>query len=241
MASLRDTHKSVQFLGIKNAVLAYRNCGLPNWAIVCGNDFLECYEDNNIEEGAGMLTTYLDALAKSQSNGIYQLRVYEKVPKGGKIRIKTESDRSFRFTLQEERSSSLSGEAREILERLERIEARQAVEINDLAGEEKKTEGIGAMLSGLMDQPEVKQALGIGIAKIIEMFITPLTGMNMNQFNNQPAAIGNAGDPDEQVKKVQAAIEILWKVDNKLGDHLAAIAEIAARNPQKYHSLIAML
>jgi hypothetical protein len=234
-------NRSVQFLGVKNAVRAYKNMGIPNWAVVCGNDLLECYEDNNLEAGMALLTTYLTELAANRSNGYYSLRVYDDLPKNGRIRIKTEAARSFRFSLSEEKSSDTQLN-REILERLERIESRQAVEMNDTEGEEKKDNSIGAMLSGLMETPEIKQAIGAGIAKVIEMFLKPITGMERNFAAPQPAAIGNAENPGaDQVQKVQSAIEILWQVDPYLGDHLQSIASIAQTNPKKYQSLVMML
>lgn len=214
--------------------------GIANWAVVCGNDLLECYEDNNLEAGTALLTTYLSELAANRSNGFYSLRVYDDLPKNGRIRIKTEAARSFRFSLSEEKSTDTQLN-REILERLERIETRQAVEMNDPDGEEKKDNAIGAFLSGLMEEPAIKQAIGAGLAKIIDLFMKPLNPMQQNVFQ-QPAAIGSAeNDAPDQVQKVQSAIEILWQVDPQLGDHLQSIATIAQTNPGKYKTLVSML
>lgn len=231
-------NRSVQFLGVKNAVRAYKNMGIANWAVVCGNDLLECYEDNNLEAGTALLTTYLSELAANRSNGFYSLRVYDDLPKNGRIRIKTEAARSFRFSLSEEKSTDTQVN-REILERLERIEARQAVEMTE-DPDEKKDNSIGAFLSGLMEEPAIKQAIGAGLAKIVDLFMKPLNPMQSNY--TQPAAIGNAETGgNDQVQKVQSAIEILWQVDPQLGDHLQSIAAIAQTNPKKYQTLVSML
>lgn len=241
MAVGPDKKQSVQFLGIKNTIRAYKNVGIPNWALVCGDNLLEAYEDGDMEVGTRFLSKFLDELSLSQSNAYYQLRLYDDLPAKGKIRLRTEAARSFRFTLQEERGVAMDS-SHELRERLERLEAKQALETSEDA-QDIKDNSIGAMISGLMEEPSIKQALGQGIALLIDKFLKPLTGMDYRpQYTQAPAAIGSADINQEgQVAKVQSAIETLWQVDQLLGDHLTAIAKIAEKDPAKYHKLIGML
>jgi hypothetical protein len=236
---------SIQFMGVTQVIRAYSNMKVPSWSVCAGKDILQAWSGNSMDAGEKMLSQYLDLLSEGESRGVYTLRIYDKAPK--EIRSNTEYYRSFRFMLQD--PSGFTGNRfgagiEKVIERLDRIEARQAL----IESEEEKEETVGGVqgfLSGLLENDQVKQALGAGIAKVIELITQPLLNMNQNQSAlPQPAAIGNAGGAElaqDQIAKVEQALATLANIDPKLGDHLQAIADIAATNPNKYNTLIGML
>jgi len=237
---------SVQFRGTANVVKAFENLGVPRWAVFQKNNLNEKYEGNDLTEGVETLQQFLSLLERSQTNAIYTLKTYEDLPENKIIKPSTECDRSFNFQLWEnERFESPYSQYKnrqldEITQRLDRMEAL-AVADND---NEHETEGeavggFGLMgyLNKLLENPVVQQKLGAVIGTWIDKIMPAAEPQQ-----SYPVAInGVQPDANDQVQKIQAAIDVLFSVDPLLGDHLEHLAKVAKNNPGKYNNLISML
>lgn len=50
-----------------------------------------------------------------------------------------------------------------------------------------------------------------------------------------------SGGEDQELQKLNQAVQILFPLDPLLGSHLMRLATVAQRDPQKYNNLISML
>lgn len=91
--------KSVQFTQQDHVIEAYTLRGVPMFAIFQGSQLLTKYEGSDIDEGAELLSQFLQML--SGSAAIYTLAVYEEIEKGQRISIKTPYHGSFNFRFQD--------------------------------------------------------------------------------------------------------------------------------------------
>ena len=91
--------KSVQFTQQDHVIDAYTLRGVPMYAIFQGAQLLTKYEGSDIDEGAELLSQFLQML--SGSAAIYTLAVYEEIAKGQRISIKTPYHGSFNFRFQD--------------------------------------------------------------------------------------------------------------------------------------------
>jgi hypothetical protein len=99
------------------------------------------------------------------------------------------------------------------------------------------------MISGILEMPNVKQALSLKLIGLIDKIVP----MNIGGGPRAAAIAGIEGqgiksllDADQQ-QKVQQAVNILCSRDAKLGDHLMGIANIALNDPGQYTMLTGML
>jgi hypothetical protein len=241
--------EAVQFVGKESVVEAFGNLGVPNWAIFHGKRLIEKYEGLPGEEpdavAAGdALSEFLIMLSRSNTSTIYRLCTYEDFKQGNKIKPSTECDRSFNFKLFDPMAGYPSPNTgnysmmNEINERLKKIEARQAVMEAEENEPAERVSGIGAYFDKLIEIPAVQQRIAQIIGSIVDKILP--SSMTNNLPQTAPATMG-AVNQDDQVTKINEALQILAQIDSQLGDNLLKVAAIAQSNPNKYFSIIKML
>lgn len=239
-----ERSQSIQFQGVADVVAAFKNIRVPRWAIFQNKSMIEKYEDENIDQSINFLNDYLLALQKSKTAAIYRLCTYEQEPAGGSIKPSTECDRSFSFVVNAKEYGgygSIGGFEQQIIERLDRIEAKQALEEEPDENEEsEKVSGITIFLNKMLENPQVQQRIGYIIDGILNQIVPMNTTQNMQP---QPAAVisGVEETAEAQADLINEAIQKLWNVDKALGTHLQKIADIAEKNPVKYKQILSML
>lgn len=262
-------YSSVQFIGEKTVLQAFKNMDCCNWALLQGKQFLMKYELYDFDQSLAMLTEYLKMISSSSaSEATYTLRIYEydkpktKTTKGGKepelpkrkIFENTPYDGSFNFKLynQDSEPSSRGKSWQEVQELKSEFTEVKGMLTKLLAEREQdetedKNSGIAGVLNGLMEMPEIKQAIA---GKVVQLFhgVTNKIGNIIDPSNNQlPAKIAGPEPtqaiqlPQEKVDKLNTALTILVRIDPQFSDHLYKLAMIAQTNQQDYDFLITLL
>jgi hypothetical protein len=256
-------YSSAQFLGRSAALKAFTNVDATNWSVLQGKQFLFKYEGTDPDEGITQLTELLKMIAESSaSEAIYTLRWYEyeepaKTVKGSKQKRKifydTPFDGSFNFKLFDDHSeiSGRRSSYTDLSEMKKQLADQQLLlqqlikDRNQEDSEDEKISGITGFINGLMDVPEIKQAIA---GKVIQLFngVTNKVGEYMSGQHPVPAKIaGPEIDPiqmpQDQVTKLNTALTILVKADANFAEHLYKLAMIARDTPDTYGTLITML
>jgi hypothetical protein len=215
--------KSVQFRGSETVLTAFLNRDCSAWSLWVGGQFLFKYAGENVEEARQALQDTLIMIEQSESTAIYTLKVYEELPKGVKIKEKTECDGSFNFRLQDDLPSvnrvnyqnSMSSQLAALNKKLDDYMADDAEEDESTMGQ------IGKFLEHPIAQRLVSGILGINIQ--------PQTGA----INGIPAA--------NQDGKATKAIELLKTKDPRIGEHLEKLANIAEKQPQNFAYMLSLI
>lgn len=241
---------TIVFRGCAQVIEAYQANDIGPWAIINGSTVLCADEATTTAEGVKTLEEMLARLQRGNSRASFDLKVYKLKP-GEEILPTTKEYRGFRFSLYEEGEMTPweSGRRQGLQVYDERL-AEMTREITELKAalakaeemeEEEKPTSVNAMISGILEMPNVKQALSMKLIGLIDKVIP----MNLGGAS-RPAAI--AGVPSggslldaEQQQKVQQAVNILCTKDAQLGDHLLGVANIAVTNPSQYQWLVDML
>lgn len=242
----------VQLRGVSSIMTAFDNLKIAAWSVMYGRNINMKFAGNNFAESRNTLQGFLDLLKESDTTATYTLHIYEDLPKGAKIKLSTEPDYSFNFLVTEEeapryaRNREIMESNRLLMDKVTALEAR--LQARDAEEDEPEPVGsLGGILSGLLEDEKVK-----------EWIRTKAIGLADKLFNNSQTAnvvpmnrvIGKVGavtqdDPivinDEQRIRMTEAIEILARVDPKLGDNLMKLARIAESDPGKYSTMAAML
>jgi hypothetical protein len=240
---------TIVFRGTAQVIEAYQANDIGPWAIVNGQTILCADESETVAEGVKTLEEMLKRLQQGNSRASFDLKVYKLKP-GQEIVPNMPEYRGFRFSLYgddemtpyehgrkqgmvvyDERFAEMTREIAELKAALAKAEEEE---------EEEKPSSVNAMISGILNMPDVQRALSMKLIGLIDKVIP----MNMGGAS-RPAAIAGVGggsllDPEQQ-QKVQQAINILCSRDAKLGDHLLGVANIAVTNPAQYDMLIKML
>jgi hypothetical protein len=240
----------IQFKGIKKAIEAYENMGLPPWSLWCGKAMNLSYDGDDIEEGKTRLNKYLE-MCEQESVATYTLCVYESLPKKTKITNATPYHASFNFKLTEgdypsrsimrmnERDEQLLGRIADLEKKIGDLVALQ----NEERDEPEEMGGIAGVLSGLLDMPEIKQALAGKVVSLLDRF--NLFPMNANNPNPPgPQQIGKVAGVEpspDQVDQINRALQVLIQYDPELGEHLEMLADIAKKDRKKFTNLLSML
>jgi hypothetical protein len=247
-------NNAVQFRGKKQVVNAYVANDMAAWSLWATKDDLTfAYEGDrdgiDVEEGADYLAQCIDALKAGGSEASYKLKVYDDWTPGAKITPKTVPSRSFNFGLYEAEEGTpyekrQSGVVGRLEERMDKMQDALMGKLLDKLDEEEEpvaaapaNGGIGSMLNGLLDMPEIRNAIAVRVAG----FISSIMPAKKNPA--QVAGIDAAPvqiDP-EQYKKLEQAIPMLAQVDPLLGDHLLALAQMAHNSPSKYSMALSFL
>jgi hypothetical protein len=252
--------KGVQLRGIDSIMRAFENLGLPCWSLVYDGNQNAKFEENKLQESQAFLRQFLEMLSKSGSNPVYLFKVFEfpkTPPKGGRINIKasTEADYSYYvqlFDYEENQSGFYNNYKTKAVEAIDEIKLLRA----EFAALKKRNEdlekleeieepkGLGAIFEKIAADPRTIGWLQDKIFSLADQIIKPNNNISMNKHVGSIGAVSTS-DPvlidDQQAVKVNAALEILGRVDAQLGDHLYAIADVAQKNPQKYIKMIEML
>jgi hypothetical protein len=241
---------AVVFRGTAQVLDAYVANDVPTWALVIGNDVFCAYEGVDIEEGKGLLAEALKRLKEGNSRATMDLRVY-KLKDGQDILSNTPHLRAFRFALFNEsdlspfdygqQTARAQYEAR--FEEMNREIQELKLALTKAEEEPEETPStVNAMISGILENPAVKQALSMRLIGLIDKIIP------MNPAGRPAAIAGIEGQggirsllDEGQQMKVQQAINILCQKDAQLGDHLLGVANIAVTNPAQYTMIVGML
>lgn len=245
--------RAISFRGVEATVEAYELNRIGPWAVLSQGKILcssNDVTDDDIDQGAEQLEQFLEMMKKHGSQAVYELQVYRLGGGNVEINSKTPYSRSIPFSLFENPEPGLSnGDNRmmvlldKIQERMDRMEAAMIAAQSDEVEEEEEDKTvmgkIGAMAMGLLERPDVQQAIAMGALGLVKNFVP-----NMNTKQRDPDEGGRkvagvqAGYVNlldqEQINKVHAAITRLSAKDAKLGDHLSKLADIAEREPGKY-------
>lgn len=231
--------------GIEGVVEAYRLNGVGPFAVCCGKMILfssEDLENDEVETGGEQLRGFLTLIEKSGTEGKYILQMY-RLKEGEEIDSGTRFFRAFPFSLWTG-EGSMQPYSRLKNDEIARLNAR--IEAMELAAAERELETeeedqgamgkIGKVLNGLMDMPQVRDAIGAFIVSKV---------MPMTKLGKVAGLEGERGTQtvldEDQAAKAQAAINVLAQKDPQLGDHLTAIAKIATEDPARYSFLVGML
>lgn len=251
--------RSITFRG-KDAVLkAYDMNGIGPWAVACQNKIL-CTSSGvgelDTEAGEAQLDTFLEMMLVHGSQAQYELKVYRLKESEEDIYIneKTPASRSIPFSLYENDTPKMSNTDNAVIallkkmdDRLTAIEEKERLRLEEEDEEEPEDNTvmgkIGSMAMGFLERPEIQQAITMGVLNIVKK-----NGPNMNTAQQQEGRkVAGVSQPNaslltqEQVEKVHAALTRLSAKDDKLGDHLTALADIAETKPSKYAMAISLL
>ena len=243
---------AVVFRGIAQVLDAYEANDIGPWALIIGNDVFCAYSENSVEAGKAMLDETLRRLHAGNSRATFDLRVY-KIKPDQDILSNTPHLRAFKFSLYEDsdqtpfehgrRQASMMYDSKLEAMTKEIAELKAALSAAETGQDEEKPNSVNGMIAGILELPNVKQALSMKLVGLIDKIVP----MNLGGSSARPAAIagiegggGSLLDVDQQMK-VQQAVNILCSRDAKLGDHLLGVANIAVTNPEQYTMLIRML
>ncbi len=238
---------AVQFRGANKVAKAYLANDVAPWSIWNGPDQLIFkYEGQDIEAGVKLLREGIQMLKDGGGEAVYTIRVYENLAKGTQITNKTPYSGSFNFALYDpaegeltpyqNRQATLRDEYEERIAGLEKKVKEQEEAVPE------EPQGIAGFFNGILDMPQVQQAIAGHVVNILSKII-PMKTNNAAQVSGIPDEATNNEEtlsPD-QIAKVEKAIDLLALKDPKVGDHLLAVAKIAHESPAKYKAMILML
>jgi hypothetical protein len=267
-------YSSVQIFGRDATVKAFRNTDCINWSLLQGKQLLFKYEGSDQSEGGNQLDALLKMIADSSgSDAVYTLRWYERddipEPKQGKVQkaakqvpkykiyLDTPFDGSVNFKLfNQEGEGGRHTTFNDLTDLKKQVADTQMLlqqlikDRNQEDSETEKVSGITGFINGLMDVPEIKQAIA---GKVIQLFngVTSKVGDMISGSHQVPAKIAGPqpGDlpaqpihmPQEQIDKLNSALVILANCDPQLPDHLYKLAMIAKNDQATYDTLLGML
>ena len=235
---------AVHFTNKESLVDAFRNKGIPYFAVVSGSLIIHKNQKiDDVEDAATELDSFLDMLNQG-SNAVYVLRIYEAVPSGG-IKDKTPADYGLNFRLnidgmlpEPSRIAYLKNRDdydKRLMERLEAIEAKiNGVDDEDAEDEQPAQTGLAGVLNGLISNPAIQQALISRLIGLVDKFLPPV---NPTIMSGSPAINGI----NEEQKTLDNALTILRKHCPNLEEKLMALANLAEAEPAQFQMLIKML
>lgn len=235
--------QSVLFRGRDQVLRAYEMNDIGPWAIWLGKEMVAADESKDVTDGLPMLDQALELLGKGGSESVFVLRVYE--PGTKKLNYTTPPSRGFPFRLYDEGASPFQSNQRMINDQqaeIARLQAALYEKNQEPDEEEEKEEKEVGFIGQLLKDPDMKRELMMGIRYLAHECVAGIK--NKLGMAKQPATMaGVPGGPpsQEQIDKINAALDILEAADPLLGDHLLAIARIAKDNPGQYNMLITML
>jgi hypothetical protein len=238
--------QSIQFKGIKALLDGYINTKAPTWSIwVTGERRSD--KERMITKGAGadILEKFLDVFMEGSGNTIYVLRIYEEITDSIRIKENTPADGSFNFILCDDVAIeqisnpvyAATNQRNRLFERLGAIEQKLSL-LEMPQGPEEKEETMEDILMDYLKNPHKIQGLINTGKSLLGIAISP-----------QEAAIGSITDStnnihqptQEEIQRLQTAINIL-EVDNpKLVEQLEKLAKIKQTDPDQWNFLKNMI
>lgn len=252
---------AVMFRGTKSVIKAYNSNDVPAWSLWNGpKQLVFSYNGTDIEEGAKMLGEALALLQEGGSTAAFMLCVYDDWKAGDKIKSNTPYDNSFNFSIWDDDEGEATSRFRSNKDNEKRLTAiedllKKMCEESEEEDKPEKIGGIQGMIAGLLEQPQVKEAIMGKIAQIINKIpsmgegkkIAGIPGEDVQpdaqQQEQENAAFQKSWTnyPLDQQIKISRALTILMAADSKLGDHLLALGTIARDNPGKYKMALTFL
>ena len=252
--------QGVQFRGNEAVLQVYDNLKVQAWSITYGKNINMKFVGESWDEAREALRVFLDQLEASCTNAVYTLNLYEDLKgKATQIKLSTEPDYSFNFVVfSNENPNGLYAQrntaTNQLLEKVTRLEAQLAIKESDEDEDEEPDNSIGAILGSIFDlkDPQFKEWVrqkAIGFAdKFFSGTPAPAAPANIIPMQTSGAAkIGgvSAEDPvlidKPEQELMQHALEILARIDPKLGSNLMKLAKIAESDPARYTMLAGML
>jgi hypothetical protein len=241
---------AAQFRGINSVLMAYENQKIAPFAVLWGKQFLFSYSGNELEEGKQLLQQWLTAVSADNpdATATYTLRLYDGLADKEKIKAGTDYDASFNFKLADyDQYNNMGiprrGETAAKVYELEQTVLQLKQRLEEEENEEEEKPGalgsIGAMLQGLLEHPEIKQAIA---GKLVRLFD--------NLFTMQPQQLGQIAGPapaamsepaTDEITRLNAALAKLYNADPDLINHLEVLATMAEKETAKFQMLISML
>lgn len=231
---------SVQFMGKEQVFDAFDNRGVDAWAIFQGKQF--------IHKGIGGedLSSFLDMLKAGGSNATYTLKIFEDITQLSQIKEKTECDGSYNFKINgPNEGGAINGSYTrandEILKRLDAIEQRQ---LSILEEEEEEPETIGSVIIDVIKNPnKAMQWFEIVKGIFTNNNQQPTQGPAIVRQIPPAASMGNPdpGNSDENLTRLEKALDTLGANDPKIIEHLEKLADISAKKPGVFKTLLSML
>jgi len=161
-------YQTVQFTEAKDVVQAYLSNEVPAFSIRNKEQLLFTYKGNDLNEGAELLTGFLNLL--KNSSGIYALCVYEKLSADKRITNKTEYDGSFNFRFQDQiQAQGAAYYSREVMSELNALkeEIRQLKEEKEQGDDEEKPSEILGAIGEFVNTPVGAQLVGLLLEKVV--------------------------------------------------------------------------
>jgi hypothetical protein len=239
--------KSVHFRGEEQVIEAYKNRGVPAFALWQDKQFLFKYEGNKLDEGEALLSTWIEMLVTNQSSAIYTVCVYEDLKPGQKIKDKTPYDGSFNFRLFDNPSGYLppqqfqqyqqqGGNVKVLLDKMNaqqsEIERLKMIIEEGAAGDEEE-DSLG-MVGKILEHPVLGPALQPLIQRLggsIADLIVGKGGEPGEQQQTQMRRISGIEISDQQLSD---AIEKLQQYVEDLPAVLEKLALIAEKQPKQF-------
>lgn len=251
----------IHFRGKDAIIEAYERNGVPACSLCSGKDLLFCYDGGSIDEGAGLLSEFIDALKMGHSQGVYQLRMYKNPPHD--INISTKQNFSFKCRILDpdedlartEQLSEGSYFKRENEALKGRIAALEAEEADDEIDE--PIPAWQQAINGVLLRPDVQNFVMGKIFTFVEkMFGGSPVPQPAHTMNGVPeGAHPPSPPPGEQLtadqlyqqlppaerEMLDAAMGILLANDPQIGTNLYKVASLLKSNPSKYRAFASMM
>jgi hypothetical protein len=256
--------RGIQFRGESAVMAAFDNMRIQSWCLCYGKNINCKYPSKqssspySFEDSRELLRGVLKTLSEADNGALYTLHLYEDLK--GSIKPSTEPDYSYNIVLAEEEERSGRGSSRqyyELMDKFRTIEAKLTAqdelikEYENSNSEPEKEAGVLGFLNGLVSDDRFKNKLQDAIFGLADKWFagSPLMNQNSNvvPMGSIPAKVGAISETDpilidqREHELLQNAIDILVRVDPKLGTNLKKIADVAAKDKQKYLSLISIL
>lgn len=248
------TNPAVQFYGVHRVLQAYEDRQAAPFILLYGNQLLLKYAGHQMEEGKALLHGYLKSIQSPESIATYTLCVFDKVPSGG-LNSKTPYDGSFNFKLHEPGEQMLyRNEMPHAYEELKAMILEMRAELNE-KGEDKPA-GIGAIISGIFDNPQVQTLIAQRLIGLVDNILPmarqisyveqssglgKVAGADQGSYQDRKIAGADEHNYQEQIAATNEAWPVLFQADPDIGNHLKKLASLAEKNREQFLSLVGML
>lgn len=239
--------KSVHFRGEEQVIEAYKNRGVPAFALWQDKQFLFKYEGCKIDEGVEFLSTWIDMLVANQSSAIYTVCVYEDLKPGQKIKDKTPYDGSFNFRLFDNASGYLppqqfqqyqqqGGNVKVLLDKMNAQQSeieRLKMIIEGAAGDDSDEDSLG-MVGKILEHPVLGPALQPLIQRLGGSIADLIVGKGNETGDGQPIQMRRISGIEISDQRLSDAIEKLQQYVEDLPMVLEKLALIAEKQPKQF-------
>lgn len=254
--------KAVQYRGTPKILMAFREQDVPNWALLLDGKILKKYAGEKMNDSTATLEAFLKSLEASGTTTTYELRLYEDLTDPKKIRPATDPDYAYNVTLFSDEYQSSGQQSRtagfdRLCDKIDNMELQIAM----MKKEEEETEeappaevsGLGGGFIGainkMLDNPDVQQKLAERFFGFFDKLMSPAPAPIV-PMTRQLGAIGSPGDAapppiteitQEQMDKIQGAVNILAGLVPNLGDTLMLLAGSAQQDPKGFNKKIGLI